>query len=509
MRPLSGNTTARNTWATPAAAAATAVTLLVAAPWLNPFASGPSPSVMPWLVTVACAGLLLLLAPVVSAKAVARAWFGAAVLSAVFGLLQYTGAAQSFAPWINQTALGEAYGNLRQRNQFASLTNIGIAALIWGLGVEGVNKSRQSLALAAVALLAAANAASASRTGLLQLLLLAGLGVLWRTARNAEVRRLIITATLSYLAAAFVLPLLIGTAPTLHGVFARMADGSAPCASRITLWSNVLHLIAQKPWSGWGWGELDFAHFSTLYPGDRFCDILDNAHNLPLQLAVELGIPVAVLACGVIAWLVIRLRPWREAQPARQLAWAVLLTIGVHSLLEYPLWYGPFLTAAVLCAMMLRRHSPGHAAAGRRAGPLTALAAVAGMSLLCAVAYAAWDYQRVSQIYTAAEARKPAYRDNTLDKIRGSWLFADQVRFAELTMSTVQRSNAAAMLDLASASLHYSPEPAVVERLIESEVMLGMDDAAVLDLARYKAAFPKEHEAWALSNARGLAQKAP
>ena len=67
----------------------------------------------------------------------------------------------------------------------------------------------------------------------------------------------------------------------------------------------------------------------------------------------------------------------------------------------------------------------------------------------------------------------------------------------------------AAMLDLASASLHYSPEPAVIERLIESEVMLGMDDAAVLDLARFKAAFPKEHEAWALSNARGLAQKAP
>ena len=28
---------------------------------------------------------------------------------------------------------------------------------------------------------------------------------------------------------------------------------------------------------------MDYAHFVTLYPGERFCDILDNAHNLPLH----------------------------------------------------------------------------------------------------------------------------------------------------------------------------------------------------------------------------------
>ena len=512
MPPLPGLSTAgdashaRGTGAAPAAVASVAAALLVAAPWLNPFASGPSAAVTPWLVTLACAGLLLLLAPFVRAEVVARAWLGAALLSAVFGLLQYTGAAQLFAPWVNQTAIGEAYGNLRQRNQFASLTNIGIAALIWGLGTQALTRNRQWLALGSVALLAAANAASAARTGLLQLLLLAALGVLWQTARQPGVRRLIITATLSYLLAAFLLPLLIGSAPLLHGVFARMADGPAPCASRITLWSNVLHLIAQKPWFGWGWGELDYAHFSTLYPGERFCDILDNAHNLPLQLAVELGIPAAALVCGAVAWLVIRSRPWRQAQPVKQLAWAVLLMMGVHSLVEYPLWYGPFFTAAVLCVTLLRHAAESEPTEARQLP--TALTGAAGLALLCAVAYVAWDYHRISQIYTAPEARTPAYRDNTLAKIRGTWLFADQVKFAELTMSTVQRGNAQAMLALASACLHYSPEPAVVERLIESEVMLGMDDAALLDLARYKAAFPKEHAAWALANLRAV-QKAP
>ena len=51
----------------------------------------------------------------------------------------------------------------------------------------------------------------------------------------------------------------------------------------------------------------------TLYPSARFCDILDNAHNLPLHLAVELGLPAALLLCGTALWLTLQRKPWREA----------------------------------------------------------------------------------------------------------------------------------------------------------------------------------------------------
>ncbi len=479
-----------------------AALVLLVVPWVNPFAPGPSPGLMPWLVTGVCAGLLIVLAPVLSARLIAQAWITAAVLSAVAGLLQYGGAAAAFFPWINQTALGETFGNLRQRNQFASLMGIGMAVLVWHAARGAFGPRMRWLALGAAALLAAADAASASRTGLLQIVLLAVLCLLWGRWREPGVRAVVLTLVGAYAAAVCLLPLWIGLTPASHGVFARMADDSVPCSSRLVLWRNVLQLIAERPWAGWGWGELDYAHFTTLYPGERFCAILDNAHNLPLHLAVELGVPAALLICGAALWLIVRARPWRETRPTAQLAWTVLVFIGAHSMLEYPLWYGPFMTAAVLCVLMLSGRL-GEEPAPRPAGRWV----LAGL-LLAALAYVAWDYHRVSQIYTQPAARDPDYRDNTLAKVRASWLFADQVRFAELTLAPVSRANAPAMHALAQQAVHYSPEPAVIERLIESAVMLGLDDEALVNLARYKAAFPQEHAAWAAANLRAV-QKGP
>ena len=200
-----------------------------------------------------------------------------------------------------------------------------------------------------------------------------------------------------------------------QGLFARLLAGDELCSSRLVLWSNVLHLIVQKPWLGWGWGELDFAHFMTLYNGPRVCDILDNAHNLPLHLAVELGVPVALLVCGGFAWWVLRQKPWAERDAARQMAWAVIALILLHSMLEYPLWYGPFQIAFVLCLLILWRRPTSviytrSNAANTSNMPVTqvniaqaAIISIASVVALTAIVYAAWDYHRVSQIYLQPE----------------------------------------------------------------------------------------------------------
>ena len=500
------------------------VVLGLCLPWLNPFAPGPSPAIAPWLFSMAVLAVVLLIfaicnrgtsadktastyqLPTKSTMAFGWSLLIAGAISCVFALLQYFNLEALFAPWINPTEPGFAFANLRQRNQFASLTNLALAVLLaWAMwrGDEKIDGRVGVLALAGAALLAIGNAASSSRTGVVQIILLCALFGLWGGWRNHWVRLILMVAVVAYAAAAVALPYAAGFDWLAHGLFARLQAGDAPCASRITLWSNVLHLIAQKPWLGWGWGELDYAHFITLYGEPRFCDILDNAHNLPLHLAVELGIPAAVLICGGFAWWVIRQKPWAEQNAARQMAWAVLAVVLLHSLLEYPLWYGPFQIAFGWSVYVLWRTNPTAAfrstsiiksaiAQGIRAQAAPVLVAI----LLC-LGYAAWDYSRVSQIYLAPADRSSAYREDTVLKMRNSWLFADQARFAELLMTPVTAGTAAWVFDAAERTLRYSPEPRVAEKAIESAVMLGRDEEAIVYLAAYRAAFPVEHARWA------------
>lgn len=495
-----------------------AVFLAITLPWLNPFSPGPKPAVMPWLVSLASLALLLLflvrLRRAQMAELAAKAWLAAALISAALGLLQYFGMSAAFEPWVNSTVVGEAFANLRQRNQFATLTNVGLAALLWWVskrrsasiflaaGAGSTLLHRRSLVpLAMAALLALANAASSSRTGLAQLLLLIALAWVWSRAEKDKPltagRHVLLAAALAYALGALVLPGMVGLDPHASGILARLHDGGPTCASRLTLWRNVLYLIAQKPWFGWGWGELDYAHFITLYPGPRFCEILDNAHNLPLHLAVELGLPLALLVCAAGGWLLWRDRPWRELDATRQMAWAVLAVILLHSMLEYPLWYGPFQVASGLCLWLLWR-AP-HLKRNDETGHVPVLIASLAALLVAAVAYAAWDYQRVSQIYLVPSLRAPAYRDNTLEKIGTSWLFRDQVQFAELTTTALTPENAQHLNQLAHAMLHFSPEPSVIEKLIESATLLGLKDEALFYLKRYQAAFPESQARWAAS----------
>ena len=519
--------------------AGSAVTVAVFLPWLNPFAPGPSPAVVPWLFTFIASACLLLAMSIhllrdgakararekarekamfwwVEVKSISWAWLLAGVLSAILALLQYFGLTAAFDPWVNPTPVGEAFANLRQRNQFATLTHIALAALLW-LAVQApptqapTPAKRWAWLYAAACLLAVGNAISSSRTGLFQLLLLCGLYALWGHWQRLVVRRLLGFVVLVYALAMFAMPGLSGLDLATHGALARLGNEEA-CASRLVLWSNVLHLVAQKPWLGWGWGELDYAHFITLYPGPRFCDILDNAHNLPLQLAVELGVPLTLLLCGGFAGWVVRQKPWAERDGARQLAWAVMAVILLHSMLEYPLWYGPFQVAFGLCLMILWLSRPGvekseNSAKGALNIPLAhvqhrfyAILIVALTACLAAAGYAAWDYHRVSQIYLQPASRALAYQDNTLAHAGKSWLFADQALFAQLMLAPLTPETAAWVHASATRLLHYSPEPRVVEKLVESAVMLGKDAEAVAYLARFKAAFPKEHAAWAKRN---------
>ena len=124
------------------------------------------------------------------------------------------------------------------------------------------------------------------------------------------------------------------------------------------------------------------------------------------------------------------------------------------------------------------------------------LLAFAAALTVTAVTYATWDYHRVSQIYLTPAQRDPAYRENTLEKISDTVLFRPQFEFAALSLTPLTSANALEIHALATGLLHFSPEPRVIEKVIESAVMLRRDDEAMWHLARYRAAFPQQHAKW-------------
>ena len=486
--------------------------LLVALPWLWPFTSGPVAATLPYLAGVTVAAVLLLAWPARASgrdaplRAVAAGWLAAALVSGGIALLQYFDLEGPLFPWVNIAEPGQAFGNLRQPNQLASLLVLGLLSLRWWLSRGLSNR----LAAGIAALLLTGLAATASRVGLVEFLAAGALSLCWAARGRWRMAALAVLGALAlYALAAVALPWALQASEGAAGrdLIERLRSAESTCGSRFILYSNVLHLIGLKPWTGWGWGELAYAHYITLYDGPRFCHILDNAHNLPLHLAVELGVPVAVLVCSALAWAIWRGRPWAEQDPTRQLAWGVLMVIGIHSGVEYPLWYGPFQIAVALCVWMLWTTRAGaegalpDQASARRWQ--TARLGVAAL-MLAAVAYAGWDYHRISQIYLPVEQRAAMYRDDAMGHARKSWLYADVVRFAEVTTRPAVRENATWMLPAALKTLHFSPEPRVIQKVIESATLLGRDDVALGHLARFRAAFPREQKQWAEDNRRVL-----
>jgi len=497
--------------------------LLVVLPWVNPFAIPPTSTVQPFLVCAASAALLLCLLVVsrMSRQSIWRVacwgWLVAATVNAVFGLAQYLDLVTPFKPWINQAAIGQAFGNLRQRNLFATLCSIGVSTLAWGMAgwqmkevqPEIFRPARRSwVCLAATALLSAllgaGLAASGSRTGLLELALLWILVALWQrplAPAGALVApwQILAIGTGAYLVSSWLLPELAGVEGS---AISRLLAGDPVCSSRRVLWSNAWQMVMQKPWLGWGWDQFGYAQFMVLFDGPRFCVVVDNAHNLPLHLAVTLGLPIAVLIVALTAWVLLRAQPWRASDAAQQLAWAVLALIGLHSLLEFPLWSGPFQFAAVVCVWYLygskvreRTKNAWLRAPFLKGRIIEWSAMLLTVIVLVACFLASKSYDRVSMLFVPPHMRPAVYAQGITLQRRDVMLFVHEVSFTRLGME-LTRDNAQESLDIANSLLHFNVSYFVVERIIASLNLLGRQEEAHFYEVRYAAAFPVEYAKW-------------
>jgi len=116
-------------------------------------------------------------------------------------------------------------------------------------------------------------------------------------------------------------------------IWIRLSDlhfaGHRPLAiTRLGQWAVAMGLIGERPWLGWG-----AAAFSLIYPL-RTGHWHGHTHNLPIDLAISFGLPVAVMVIGLVAWLLLRAGRLGMLQaPVFERAWwaAALVLVALHA----------------------------------------------------------------------------------------------------------------------------------------------------------------------------------
>ncbi|MGZ5237024.1 MAG: Wzy polymerase domain-containing protein [Caldimonas sp.] len=432
----------------------------------------------PWPLSLSSAGTLLSAALTVAVAAcVSRAGLGeqafrafcialvvAGIASSAIGLVQVFAPNLPDGDWIAPASIpGRATGNLRQPNHLSSLLLWSVVAAVW-LGEARViyREIGWMLALLFIEVIVL----SASRTGLLGMATLLGWGLFDRRL-SRPTRVLLLAAPLAYLA--------LWEASTLWAHHTHLAFGGEErlsgsglyvSYSRYKIWWNSLALIAQHPWLGVGFGEFNFAWTLTPFP-DRPVAFFDHAHNLMLQFAVELGVPLMLVLTALFLfalWQAMRFaiadgrgpgarftRLFGPADagsaataaastaessrvPMQRAAFVMVVMVGVHSLLEYPLWYAYFLLpAAFAFGLSLERpdvRDTELAAADR--GNVTRPFVIASMALILCGTLALYDYMRVVIIFAPPADAAPL--DKRIADGRRSILFAHHADYAAATV---------------------------------------------------------------------------
>lgn len=297
------------------------------------------------------------------ARALAGAILAGALLAAVLGLAQ---------PWL--AALGwpgfpvQSGGPLGQVNHLSIYLWLGLASALYLRTTAGLSRPAFWAAVGGLTLTAAM---VGQRSSLLYAAALIGVAV-WQTRRlgdagQPDARRLALGIGLLFVLwqpATILLPAPAESAarppPALRAVQA--FDGPS---IRLQLMRTGASGILAAPLLGNGVGSypgLAIAHADKIAPADN-PGPSEHAHNLFVDLGAELGLPAAVLVVLAMAgWL--RRLPQRAPPAEATWAAAVLVMLGLHSMVEYPLWHTFFLG---LLAVVAGGFGSGRSVGGRLA----------------------------------------------------------------------------------------------------------------------------------------------
>jgi O-antigen ligase len=201
-------------------------------------------------------------------------------------------------------------GPIVYHTHFAVFIETLLPIALW-LALSEARRSYTMLGISATLL--TAMVVSASRGGLV----IAAAEVLVVLVARPMARR----RALMLLGATALLTLIVGVETASQRFYAE-----ALTAGRVQFAVSTLHMIAARPWTGWGLGcwPATYPAFATFDPGA----IVNQAHSDWLQWTAEGGLPVGIAMLSMVLWGV---------RPALRSIWGIgFIAVFVHAAFDYP-----------------------------------------------------------------------------------------------------------------------------------------------------------------------------
>jgi len=407
-----------------------------------------------------------------------------AVLSCGIALLQQFGLHTPLDPWANRKVSSAVLANLGQPNHLANYLMLGLASLLYLVASARVVPW---LGVLFALLLVLVLALTGSRASWLYLGALLVLAWWWSRPVGAAARRLFFMAL--FLLPAFAAAQWLAHLPFMQGLSGvvtpteRLFDLANGIEVRLALWREAWLMLTAHPWLGVGFGQFAWHNFLLASAGPTLLvgSVFNHSHNLLAQIGAEFGVAgLFLIFLGGGLWL------WGCMHRPRTLAgwWvaALLAVLGIHSLLEYPLWYANFLgIAAILIGATeahmhrLRLGSVLHVAFGL----MLLLSAVACLRILNA-------YQQLEGLLQQRQVKmSPQDMDRVLQQVRLESLLAPYSDFAYALSIAPNRELIQEKIALSAQVMRFAPTQELVYR---HALLLGLQGEGAAAQAMLKRA---------------------
>lgn len=269
-----------------------------------------------------------------------------AELNALAGILQHYRWHTILDSVITSKTSLAMYGNMAQPNHYASYIAMGLASL----GILRMHLRVWHTVLLALPLLFVL-VMSGSRSSWFYLISMVVLAFIWQL-RDKSCRHLLNYGLLILLGFSLMhwvveLPFMAGSTGVTS--LQRLMTSDTHGSIRLYLWHEALLIFSQFPLLGAGLGQFSWEHFQRVpaFQPTNITGLYNNAHNLLMHLAAEMGMAGVFILLGTLAmWL------WQGIRSTMTVhhwwGYAVLAVLGIHSMLEYPLWYAYFMGVTAL-----------------------------------------------------------------------------------------------------------------------------------------------------------------